>query len=262
MIKTSNNSPQPSSSWEPASQWYHSIVGEEGHYYHQKIILPNITRMLHLQASTSPHVLDLACGSGVLARHLPKSTAYTGIDLSPTFIKEAKKLDTNSKHRYLVGDVTKHIPLEANTFSHATIILALQNIQHPLETLKNGAKYLKDEGIMLIVLNHPCFRIPRQTSWQVDENKKLQYRRIDSYMSSLEIPLQAHPSKGDKSAKLIAYHHPLSSYIHWLNEAGFYLFTMEEWCSDKVSTGRQAKMENRSRSEFPLFLALGAIKKI
>ena len=92
-----------STSWEPASKWYKAIVGEEGHYYHQQIILPGVQRLLDLSATDSPNLLDLACGSGVLARHLPNSVNYTGVDLSTTLIKEAKKLDTNPKHRF-VGD--------------------------------------------------------------------------------------------------------------------------------------------------------------
>jgi len=37
---------------------------------------------------------------------------------------------------------------------------------------------------------------------------------------------------------------------------------MEEWISDKKSTGAKARMENRSREEFPLFLALLAQKSL
>src|SRR5262249_49920639 len=106
------------------------------------------------------------------------------------------------------------------------------------------------------VLNHPCFRIPRQSSWQVDSEKKIQYRRLDRYLSPMQIPINAHPSKGERSATTLSFHHPLSAYSQWLRDAGFVISCMEEWCSDKVSTGSAAKMENRSRAEFPLFLTL------
>lgn len=254
-MKKPLNKPK-ATSWEPASQWYKSIVGEEGHYYHQKIVIPGILRLLNLKSTPHPKLLDLACGSGVLARHLPPQTDYTGIDLSSTLIKEAKKLDTNPKHAYYTSDVTKPLPISSQKFTHAAIILALQNIQSPLSVFQNAAKYLESQGPLLIVLNHPCFRIPRQTSWQVDSQKKLQFRRIERYFSPLEIPILAHPSKGEKSPQLVSYHYPLSQYFHWLKEAGFRVIDMEEWCSDKVSTGSQAKMENRSREEIPLFMAI------
>ena len=45
-----------------------------------------------------------------------------------------------------------------------------------------------------------------------------------------------------------------------LQQAGFVIQLIEEWGSDKSSVGSAARMENRSRQEFPLFLALKAIK--
>jgi hypothetical protein len=35
---------------------------------------------------------------------------------------------------------------------------------------------------------------------------------------------------------------------------------MEEWCSDKKSEGAAARMEDRARKEFPLFLTILASK--
>jgi hypothetical protein len=110
------------------------------------------------------------------------------------------------------------------------------------------------------VLNHPCFRIPRQSSWGVDLEKKIQYRRIDRYFSSMKIPIQSHPSKGAQSSHTSSFHHSLSRYVQWLKQTGFVIETMDEWCSDKKSTGKHAKMEDTSRAEFPLFLAIVAKK--
>jgi ubiquinone/menaquinone biosynthesis C-methylase UbiE len=291
-MKYTPKKPQKSTSWEPASKWYKNIVGEEGHYYHQNIIIPGILRLFDFKevcknttaeeqnASDAPRsrsnrlsysctlpkstpdasLLDLACGNGVLARHLPKNVAYSGIDISPTFIKDAKSLDKAPNHHYYVGDATQKLPLKEGPFSHAAIILALQNIHSPLKVFQNFAQHLQKDAKLIIVLNHPCFRIPRQSSWEVDQNKKIQYRRIERYASPLEIPLLAHPSKGAQSEQLISYHFPVSSFIHWLGEAGFCVTDMEEWCSNKTSEGGAAKMENRARSEFPLFMTICAKK--
>ncbi len=150
------------------------------------------------------------------------------------------------------------MPIKDLSFTHATIILALQNVAHPEAVLQNAARHLQPGGTLVIVLNHPCFRIPRQTHWGIDAPKKLQYRRIDRYLSPLKIPIQAHPSQKERSATTWSFHRPLSAYSRFLTDAGFSIIQIEEWISDKISTGKAAKMENRARAEFPLFLTFKA----
>ncbi|MGE5196684.1 MAG: SAM-dependent methyltransferase, partial [Anaerolineae bacterium] len=133
-------------------------------------------------------------------------------------------------------------------------------IKDPFKVIQNAHQHLQSQGQLIIVLNHPCFRIPRQSSWGVDPEKHLQFRRVDRYFSALEIPILTHPSQKELSSKTFSYHYPLSSYSKWLQEAGFVMESIEEWCSDKKSVGKTARMENRSRQEFPLFLAFSARK--
>ncbi len=240
------------SSWESVEKWYGALVGKEGHYYHKNVILPRLIPLLNLKSDST--LLDLACGQGILARHIPKEIAYQGIDLSPSLIQEAKK-GAQKNRLFSVGDICKPLPIKGALFSHATILLALQNVSHPEKALENAAKHLKPGGTLVMVLNHPCFRIPRQSHWGIDEEKKIQYRRLDRYLTPLKIPIQAHPSQRGKSPTTLSFHRSLSEYSRYLAEAGFAISLLEEWTSDKKSTGRAAKMENRARAEFPLFLA-------
>jgi SAM-dependent methyltransferase len=245
-----------SSSWEKEHDWYDRIVGSKGHYYHDHVILPGVLKLLKLSSTSS--LLDLGCGQGILARALPKEIVYTGIDLSPSLIRAAKKYAAHKLQRFLIGDVTRPLPLKEK-FTHAALILALQNIAEPLAVFTEAAKHLHQGGKLIIVLNHPCYRIPRQTHWQVDREKKIQYRRVDRYLSPLKIPIQMHPGEHarDKDfSETFSYHFPLSQYSQWLHRAGFVIELIEEWCSDKKSIGKAAAMENRSRKEFPLFIAL------
>jgi ubiquinone/menaquinone biosynthesis C-methylase UbiE len=253
---------QQKTSWQPASEWYNSIVGEEGHYYHQAIILPRLGRLMQIKGDPQASLLDLACGQGILGRQVAADIDVYGFDIAPSLIKAASQYDRSRRHHYAVADVTKALPLEKKDFSHAAIILALQNIEHPQAALSNASKHLKPGGKLFLVLNHPHFRIPRQSSWKVDEGNKVQYRRVDRYMSPMKIPIQTHPGKQEQSTTTFSFHHPLASYSLWLKEAGFTMELIEEWCSDKVSTGKQAKMENRSREEIPLFMAIVARKGI
>ncbi len=242
------------SGWDPAKKWYHDCVGEKVHYYHQTVVLPNVLRLLDLRSGNA--LLDLGCGQGVLARHLPKAIDYTGVDLSGELIKEAKRITKNPSVALIPYDAYKPLPIEKTNFDAACFLLSLQNMENPEGAIANAGKHLKEMGKLLIVLNHPCFRIPRQSAWGIDDAAKLQYRRVNTYMTPMAIPLQIHPGKGDQAGTTTSYHYPLSQYISWLHKYGFAVSGLEEWCSDKTSEGGKARMENRARKEIPLFLTL------
>ncbi len=244
-------------SWSPVAKWYTGIVGDSGHYFHEHVILPGLKLLLNPKGGES--VLDVGCGQGVYARTLAHNVDYTGVDASKDLIQEAKKLTKNSKQIYYVADATKGLPVPADSFDHAVCILAIQNMKDGEGTILNVGGALKKGGDFVIVMNHPSFRIPRQSSWGKDEAQKLEYRRVNRYLSPLEIPINAHPGQSD-SPMTWTYHQPLSYYIKALKKAGLLISDIEEWTSDKVSVGKSAKGENRARAEFPLFLAIRAVK--
>ena len=249
-----------STSWQRINKWYNESVGEYGHYYHQTLIIPNALKLLQLSAYPQASLLDLACGQGILSRHLPPHVAYVGVDLAFNLIQSARHYNKHPDYQFLVADITKKLPLQKTDFTHATLILALQNVEDPLKVFQNASHHLQAGGKFLLILNHPCFRIPRQSSWKVDADNKTQFRRIDRYMSAMKVPIQTHPGQGKESPLSWSFHHPLSAYSHWLQETGFTIGLLEEWCSNKISEGKMAKAENRSREEIPLFMAILAIK--
>ena len=65
-----------------------------------------------------------------------------------------------------------------------------------------------------------------------------------------------HP--GSDSGLTWSFHQPLSTYTKMLADNHFVIENLEEWTSDKESVGKASRMENRSRAEFPLFLAIAA----
>ncbi len=242
----------PIGSWDKAEEWYGDLVGEKGHHYHQAVILPNIVRLLQLKANTS--LLDLGCGSGVLARYIPKGIDYVGIDSAKGLLDTAKKHTPQAS--FILGDVSQPLPIKKTDFDAAIFLLSLQNMENGPGAIKQAMHHLKPQGKLLLVLNHPCFRIPRQSDWGYDEQAKLQYRRMNLYMSAMKIPIATHPGKGKNSPETYSFHQPLSSYSQWLNANGLAIISMEEWCSDKESQGSRARAENRARKEFPMFLAI------
>ncbi|MGA3291531.1 MAG: methyltransferase [Candidatus Microgenomates bacterium] len=246
------------SSWQKVAPWYNRITeGGQGHYYHLHVVIPGVIKLLDLKSDSK--LLDIACGNGVLAKSIPKNIEYTGIDIAPSLISEAKRTDRNPKHKYLTADATREFQIP-NGFTHAAVILALQNIQNPIKVLQNISQHIIINGVLVVVLNHPAFRIPRQTAWGIDEGRKIQYRRVDKYMSPMTIPINMNPS--DRNSQItMSYHFPVSAYSKMLKDTGFVIEEIEEWTSDKESVGRAGKMENRSRAEIPLFMTIKAVKK-
>ncbi len=232
-------------SWEDVGEWYGNLVGKEGHYYHQHVIIPKLLSLLSLR--TGDHLVDLGCGQGILARHLPKGILYQGIDASPSLIQQAPK---GKGREYLVADVCRPLPFPKSIFTHAVFLLSLQNMEKPELALQETAKILQPGATLVLVLNHPCFRIPRQSSWGIDEQTKLQYRRIQRYLSPMQIPISI------RGQTTYSFHHSLSDFSSFLLSAGYTILQLEEWVSDKISVGSAAKMENTARKEFPLFLTI------
>jgi len=259
-------------SWEQSGKWYNKIVGTRGHYFHENLILPNVLRLLNLEKNST--LLDIGCGQGILAKKIPPTIEYTGIDLAKNLINFAKLSDKNRRHSYLIADATKPLPLNNRNYSHAAAILALQNIENAASAIQQVSYCLQNKGKFIIVLNHPCFRIPRQSGWgggrlsdrarlraQRDRGggeNQIQYRYINRYMSPLKIPINMHPGK-NQSELTWSFHQPLSYYIQSLKANGFLVDSIEEWVSNKTSKGPAAGMENLARSEIPLFLAISSL---
>ncbi|KKQ30366.1 MAG: Methyltransferase domain protein [Candidatus Shapirobacteria bacterium GW2011_GWF1_38_23] len=248
-----NNDPKKTAWKGNVGVWYKKSVGVEGSYYHQHVILPNTLRLLDLKPREK--VIDFGCGQGVLGRKIENE--YLGVDLSVDLIKEAKFLDKNPKHSYVIDDVCKELKIYGS-FDKGVMILALQNVKKPFGAIKNFSKLLKSGGKLVLVINHPAFRIPKHSGWEMKEDKDV--RTMDSYMSPLEIPIESSPFDKKDNQVSYSYHYPLSAFTEMLFNNGFLIEKMEEWISDKKSEGGRAKIEDKARAEFPLFLAIKAIK--
>lgn len=240
-------------SWGAVSNWYDDVVSDSDSYQN-KVILPNVLRILSIKPKQK--VLDLACGQGFFARHFAKGGGdVTGVDISPELIEIAKK-DSPNEVRHEVSSAEDLSIFANSSFDVVTIILALQNIEKISQVFKECKRVIKKDGRVVIVLNHPVLRIPKQSSWGFDEIKKIEYRRIDAYLSESKSEIEMHPGKKD-GIKTLSFHRPLQMYFKTLANSGFAVTRLEEWSSHKVSEEGPRKIaEDKARKEFPLFMCL------
>jgi ubiquinone/menaquinone biosynthesis C-methylase UbiE len=245
-----------STAWDQAARWYDALVGDHGSDFQQDIIMPGATKLLKLKKGQ--RVLDLACGQGVFSRYLcAKGMQVDGLDTSEELLKLARAR-SKPAIRFHVADAREAGTFEEAQFDAVACLLALQNMEEIGNVFKNVARWLKPNGRFVMVVTHPCFRIPRQTHWGWDEEKKIEYRRVDRYATDLSIPIITPPLAGSKG-HTTTYHRSLQTYFAALAKAGLCVEGLEEWASKKESQpGKRAKAENRARKEIPLFLSLCA----
>jgi SAM-dependent methyltransferase len=246
-------------SWEKSADWYDKIIGAQGSELYQRIVIPCALDMLRPKRDES--ILDLGCGQGVFTRALSEYGAQvTGLDASASLVSRAQEYPSKIPIRYVTRDAANL--KELGPFDAVSSILALQNMEHLDRVCASAARVLRDGGRMLWVLNHPCFRIPRQTAWGFDEERKIQYRRVDGYSSPMSIPIVMHPGQA-QSESTTSFHKSLTDLMHCAMSAGFLLAGFEEWHSDKQSQpGPRARAENRARDEFPLFVGMLWVKRV
>lgn len=243
-------------SWERVAAWYDGWVGSGGSRYHQALAIPTVLDLL--DPGPGEEILDIGAGQGVLAPHIAaRGGRYTGIDASPRLIELARRRH-DAAGRFLVGDA-RRLPmtpgLRAHGYDAAIFLLSIQDMD-PLEAIFASLDWaLRPTGRVVVLMTHPSFRQPRHAGWGFDEGRKLVYRRVDTYLTPMAVPMKA---LGD-APPTRSYHRPLSSYVNGLAAVGFAvdaLVELPDLSGEARPRGRRA--ETRADAEIPLFLGLRA----
>ena len=249
-----NEQNKKDSSWGKVANWYDELLEGDDDTYQTQVILPNLMRILELKPGEK--VVDIACGQGFFSRAcLKEGASPTGADISTELIKIARE-KTGREIPFYVAQSHKLDFAKDSSFDTALIILAIQNIEQMDATFAEVGRVLKMGGRMIIVLNHPAFRVPKHSSWEFDNDQQIQYRRVDKYLSGEKVMIDMHPGMKN-SEKTISYHRSLQDISKSLRKNGFVISRLEEWISHRSSEkGPRQKTEDVARKEIPLFMAL------
>ncbi len=246
----------PTASWSDVATWYDAHL-QKPDTYHAKILLPNMLRLVDPKKDDT--IVDLACGTGFFTKAFTeKGATVTGIDVGADLIALARTHVPSAT--FHIGSAEDLSMIKSESVKKVTIVLAIQNIEHAESVIAEAARILVPRGYFHIVMNHPAFRIPKSSAWEYDAKRKIQYRRVERYISESQSAIDMHPGTAG-GPQTVSFHRPLQYYFKALAKARFSIDRLEEWTSHKESdSGPRAEAENRARKEIPLFLYLCARK--
>lgn len=247
-------------SWEALAGWYDGWVGKHGSRHHRKLVIPTVRTLL--APMPGERILDLGAGQGACAPCITAAGAtYVGVDASPTLVRRAQR-HHGGMGRFVVGDARRlaEIPgIDAGIFDGVLFALSIQDMD-PLETVLGAAAWaLKPGGRLVLILTHPCFRVPRQSGWTWDARRKLHGRRIDRYLTPLAVPLK--PPSAPPGASSRSFHRPLQSYINGLGACGLAVDQMLEVAGPTPDASSSRGAEQAANPDIPLLLGLRAWRR-
>lgn len=256
-MKQRQSKRQPHTSWDPVANWYDGWMGKNGGQYHRHLAIPLLMRMVKPRPGET--ILDIGAGQGVLAPYAQEhGMIYTGVDAAPKLIRQARR--HHPRATFCLGDA-RALPrvkeLAAEMFDTAVFLLSIQDMDPLDKVLASAAWALRPFGRLVILMTHPCFRIPRQSGWGWDQGRKLRFRRIDGYLSRLQVPMKQY-GRGQTTR---SYHRPLQAYINGLSACGLMVDRIQEIpAGDAIKNELKNKADKKADFEIPLFLGIRALK--
>lgn len=290
--------PQPKSdsesSWEHVAGWYTGLVEDRGSDHHERVVIPGTLELLGEAAGRGKRLLDIACGTGVLARAAAlQGTRVLGVDSSPQLIQSAKNAGIPGGGGFIEYkvhdarslDTVQSPEFQDAAFDGAACVLALMNIDPLDPVLAECAALLAPGAPLVAVILHPAFRAPGRTSWGWEKEDRVeapgartsskgpprkvrfearapmhQYRRVDAYLTPSKAPIVMNPgavASGARPVTTFTHHRPIGEYVAAFARAGLAVDALQEWASQRRSQpGPRAGEENRARAEIPMFLAI------
>jgi ubiquinone/menaquinone biosynthesis C-methylase UbiE len=122
-------------------------------------------------------VLDVACGPGIVACELAKFVSHvTGIDITPTMIEQAKRMQKEKKLNNLtwkIGDILT-LPFDNSSFSLVITRYSIHHLLEPQKVLDEMIHVCKQGGRIVIIDVTPEFD-------KVDEYNKIEKLRDPSH---------------------------------------------------------------------------------
>ncbi|HLW01825.1 MAG TPA: class I SAM-dependent methyltransferase [Ktedonobacterales bacterium] len=198
--------------YDAVAQHYDELV-RQGRLIHD-IVLPPLLRLVGEVAGLQ--VLDLACGTGVVARALAEHGAQVvGVDLSEPMLALARQYETTTPLgiRYVQDDAQTLARFQAASIDLVTCCLAITDIPDFAALTTAVSRVLRPGGCFAWVVPHPCFQAPGSRWLRVNDQQTFAlaggYFNEGYWVSSTQF-----------SGRLGAYHRTLTTLLNTLAGAG------------------------------------------
>lgn len=220
--------------WNQKAEFWDQLHGEEGNRFHRTLVGPAVERLLALQAGE--RVLDIACGTGVMARRMVQLGAHvTAVDFSEGLIERARLRGQSGGEPvdYRVVDATNEEALAAlgeGQFDAIVSTMALMDMPVITPLYRAVRRLLKTEGRFVFATAHPAFNSnnPIFCAEQADENGRLVLTRSMKFSAYLEIPPVKAVGAPREPNPHYYYHRPLYQLLSEAFAAGLMLDGLEE----------------------------------
>lgn len=220
--------------WDQKAAFWDNLHGDEGNRFHQRLISPAVERLLALEPGE--RVLDIACGSGVMARRLAELGGHvTAVDFSAELIEKAKSRGQSAGEpiQYGVVDATDEDALAAlgeGQYDAIVSTMALMDMPVIAPLYRAVRRLLRPEGRFVFATAHPAFNSanPVFVAEMEDKGGELLLSQGIKVRSYLLVP----PTKGagapEEPNPHYYFHRPMHELLGEAFAAGLVLDGLEE----------------------------------
>jgi ubiquinone/menaquinone biosynthesis C-methylase UbiE len=108
------------------------------------------------------NIIELGCGDGRLIDIFNPKIHYTGVDISPTQVKNARKhiKKINRRNASVIKDDILNLKIKPNTYDAALLCDVIEHVLDPKKLLDEAKRIVKKDGYII-------FSIPNEPMWQL-----------------------------------------------------------------------------------------------